>query len=154
VLYGIEVLEQFKGELPPKTAFVTHQILFPERPLRVDEKALVLLRDLAIRQSLDRPIQDELDFASQAIAKCGPVETTLYVAIFEENVFPLVSEAAPTRGQTPWIEYRRESSMPPDLQPRRKGKCEALRAGGCIVTEHPSVGWSSVRSVLKSWASR
>ena len=118
----------------------------------VDEKVLVFLRDLSIRQPLDRPIQDELDLVSQAIAKCGSLDTTLYVAVFEENVFPLVSEESMARGQTPWLEYRR-TSMSPDLQPRREGKCEAMRDGGCIVTEHPSVAWSSVRSLLGSWAS-
>lgn len=71
VLYGFEVLEQFKGELPHKAVFATHRILFPERPLHVKEEALIFLRDLRIRQSLDSGIQPELDAAADAIAKCG-----------------------------------------------------------------------------------
>jgi hypothetical protein len=153
VLYGFEVVEQFKGELPRKTAFGTHRILFPERPLRVDEEALVFLRDLRIRQSLDTGIQHELDAAAEAIAKCGAMETTLYVAMSEENVFPLISTASVYRGGSLWLEYR-DTSMPGGVEPRLEGKCEPFRDGGCRTTQHPRVAWPSVRALLESWAGR
>lgn len=153
VLYGFEVLEQFKGELPHEAVFATHRILFPERPLRVKEEAVVFLRDLRNRQSLDSGIQHELDAAADAIAKCGPMETTLYVAISEENVFPLSSRGSATTGQLRWLEYR-DTAMPADIQPRLEEKCEPRPDGICVITEHPRVAWLPIRNLLKSWSSK
>jgi hypothetical protein len=153
VLYGFEVLEQFKGDLPQEAVFATHRILFPERPLRVKEEVLIFLRDLRNRQSLDSGIQPELDAAADAIAKCGPMETTLYVAMSEENVFPIISKGSTTTGELRWLEYR-DTAMPADIQPKLEGKCEPLSDGVCRVTQHPRVAWLPIRNLLKSWSSK
>jgi hypothetical protein len=153
VLYEIEVLEQFKGKLPRQSAFATHRILFPERPLRVKEDVLVFLRDLKTKQPLDRGLQHEFDAAAAAIMKCGSIKTTLYVAMSEENVFPLLSNGSVTRGEARWLEYR-DTLMPEDVQPKLERLCEPLRDGGCVVTQNPRVAWLPIRRLLKSWSSQ
>ena len=155
VLYKLRVVEQFKGELGPTVWFATHRILFADRPLSAGDHILVLLRDL----QRDGPADDaqRRDESRQAYARirtCGDPHTTLYLAPYEENIFPVVGEKARSDSPALWMQYSSDTTIPAELGPRKLARCEPLQDGGCTVVEHASIAWEPFRNSLKTWTSK
>jgi hypothetical protein len=148
ILIKVSVLEQFKGAALPDSAwFATHQILFPEKPLKKGDVVLALLRDV----ERDHGVFDEaLKNAYASVRSCAPEASSLYLAVYEENLFPIVAEK--TGGL--WLEHGGRTEIPRSVEPKLKGVCRPLRDGGCVVTQNPAVAWQPLREELRSWSLR
>jgi hypothetical protein len=151
VLVKVAVLEQFKGTaLPTNIEFVTHRILFPEKPLKTGDVALLLLRDIALSTTRPPAIRAELQVAYANVRSCMPEGPSLYLANYEQNIFPIVRKK---NNEHLWLEYER-TIVPPNVVPRLESKCEAERGGACMHMESTSVAWQSIRKEIKSWHAR
>lgn len=156
VLYRLRVVEQLKGELGPTTWFATHRILFPTHPLSAGDRVLILLRDLQKNSPADDAWRrDESRRAYARIRSCGDPQTTLYLAPYEQNIFPVVREGARHNSSAVWMEYSPDDTIiPMELGPRKPEKCGPPQNGMCTVVEHAGVDWEAVRNALRTWTRR
>lgn len=156
VLYKFRVVEQFKGELRPTAWFATHRILFMDHPLSAGDRVLVLLRDLQRNGPADdAQRRNESRQAYADIRTCGDPQTTLYLAPYEENIFPVVREGARHNSSAVWMEYSPDdTSIPVEVGPRKPERCGPMRDGMCTVVEHAGVDWEAFRNALKTWTSQ
>jgi hypothetical protein len=152
VLYKVRIVEQFKGELGATVWFATHNILFVDRPLSAGDRVLILLRDLQRKGSPDdAERRQESREAHARIRTCGDPQTTLYLAPYEENIFPVVQEKDRASGSALWMQYSSDTIMPVELGPRKRERCERLEDGGCIKVVHARMAWEPLRNALKTW---
>lgn len=152
VLYKLRVVEQFKGELGPTVWFATHRILFGDRPLSAGDRVLVLLRDLQRSGPVDdAQRRDESRQAYARIRTCGDPQTSLYLAPYEENIFPVVPENSHGNSPVLWMQYSSDTTIPVELGPRKPEKCERWQEGACLGIVDARVAWETVRDALKTW---
>lgn len=155
VLYKLRVVEQFKGELGPTMWFATHRILFLDRPLSVGDRVLVLLRDLRMKGSADDvQRRNESRRAYARVRKCGDPQTDLYLAPYEENIFPVIREKTSVNGSALWMQYSTGTIIPEEVGPRKPATCERLENGVCMAVADARVSWNAVRNALKTWTSQ
>ena len=148
VHYRIEVLEQFKGKLPTTAWFVTHKLLYPEMPLSVGEEIVILARDLT-RLRADDPFRDDLESIRSTLQECRANVPSLYVAYFEDNVFPLLRKVG-TDGPSLWLEHSGQTKPAAGLEARGTGRCRPQSDGSC--RHNPAVAWPEVQRAFKEWA--
>lgn len=155
VLYKLRVVEQFTGELGPTVWFATHRILFGDRPLSAGDHILVLLRDLQRNGPAgDAQRRDESRQAYAGMRTCGDPQTTLYLAPYEENIFPVVRENARGNSSALWLQYSTDTTIPADLGPRQPARCERMQEGICMALVDARVAWETFRNALKTWTSQ
>jgi len=155
VLYKIRVMEQFKGDLGPTVWFATHRLLFGDRPLSAGDHVLVMLRDLQKSGPAgDALRRDESRQAYARIRSCGDPQTTLYLAPYEENIFPVELEKNRGKGGELWMRYSSDTPVPVELAPRKPERCERWQEGACMAIVDARVAWESVRVGLKTWANK
>jgi hypothetical protein len=154
VLYRLQILRQFKGEHKNIDWFATHRIVFPERPLSVGDKVLVLLRDLARERSMDSEIlKAELEQSYAAIRACGSPPTSLYLADYEENIFPIVAEGAGA-SRVEWLKYSSgRTTIALDSASIRPANCEPVKTG-CVETQAARADWRALSRAIKDWIAK
>ena len=152
VHYKVRIVQQFKGALPQTTWFVTHQILYPQRPLSPGEEVLVLLRDLSKLRQED-PWSAELARIRTQLKGCHANASDLYAAHFEQNVFSFLRRES-AKGSALWLEYSEMTLLPASMRAhanRWREEC-AVPKDGSACPEHRAVSWPAVQQALRSWA--